>query len=247
MAKCRGVFTAVKFCLFSIVLVLSGLLAGNMLSGGEESFFAAFLQTEARPASAEEKRITIVIDAGHGGMDGGAVSDAGVAEKDINLAVAMRLRELFLLADADVVMTRTEDVMLCSEDSKHRKREDLESRVRIAESHENAVFLSIHMNKFPVEKYSGLQVYYSRSNDASRDIAESIQKKTADFLQSENKRRVKPADSSIYVLDKLDIPAVLVECGFLSNRAEAALLSDAAYQDKLACIIYAAVADVLSR
>ena len=114
-------------------------------------------------------------------------------------------------------------------------------------SYENAVFVSIHMNKFPVEKYSGLQVYYSRANEASRDIAESIQNKTADFLQSENKRKIKPADSSIYVLDNLEIPAVLVECGFLSNRAEAALLSTAAYQDKLACIIYAAVCDAISK
>ena len=104
MAKCRGAFTAAKFCLFSVILVLAGLLAGSALSGGKDSFFAAFLQTAAEPAATNEKRITIVIDAGHGGMDGGAVSDTGVLEKDLNLAVASRLCELFRLADADVVM-----------------------------------------------------------------------------------------------------------------------------------------------
>ena len=205
------------------------------------------MQTAAEPAAANEKRITIVIDAGHGGMDGGAVSDTGVLEKDLNLAVASKLCELFRLADVDVVMTRSDDRMLCSEGSNHKKRDDLARRVEIAESYENAVFVSIHMNKFPVEKYSGLQVYYSRANEASRDIAESIQNKTADFLRSENKRKIKPADSSIYVLDNLELPAVLVECGFLSNRAEATLLNTAAYQDKLACVIYAAVCDAISK
>lgn len=247
MAKCRGAFTAAKFCLFSVILVITGLLAGSALSGGKDSFFAAFLQTAAEPAAANEKRITIVIDAGHGGMDGGAVSDSGVLEKDLNLAVASKLGELFRLADVDVVMTRSDDRMLCSEGSNHKKRDDLVRRVEIAGSYENAVFVSIHMNKFPVEKYSGLQVYYSRANEASRDIAESIQNKTADFLQSENKRKIKPADSSIYVLDNLEIPAVLVECGFLSNRAETALLGTAEYQDKLACVIYAAVCDAISK
>ena len=183
MAKCRGAFTAAKFCLFSVILVITGLLAGSALSGGKDSFFAAFLQTAAEPAAANEKRITIVIDAGHGGMDGGAVSDTGVLEKDLNLAVASKLCELFRLADVDVVMTRSDDRMLCSEGSNHKKRDDLARRVEIAESYENAVFVSIHMNKFPVEKYSGLQVYYSRANEASRDIAESIQNKTADFLR----------------------------------------------------------------
>ena len=246
MSKYKGLFTAAKFGLFSLILVFAGLLAGSALSGGKDSFFAAFLQTEARPASVSEKRLTIVIDAGHGGMDGGAVSDTGVLEKDLNLAVANRLYELFRFADVDAVMTRTDDRMLCSSDSNHKKRDDLANRVKTAESYENAVFVSIHMNKFPVEKYSGLQVYYSRANETSKSIAESIQNKTADFLQPENRRKIKPADSSIYVLDHLEIPAVLIECGFLSNRAETELLCDPQYQDKLACIIYAAVTDAIS-
>ena len=139
MAKCRGAFTAAKFCLFSVILVITGLLAGSALSGGKDSFFAAFLQTAAEPAAANEKRITIVIDAGHGGMDGGAVSDTGVLEKDLNLAVASKLCELFRLADVDVVMTRSDDRMLCSEGSNHKKRDDLARRVEIAESYENAM------------------------------------------------------------------------------------------------------------
>ena len=125
--------------------------------------------------------------------------------------------------------------------------QDLLGRLEISERNPGIPFVSIHMNRFGNEKYSGLQVYYSRANEASRDIAESIQNKTADFLRSENKRKIKPADSSIYVLDNLELPAVLVECGFLSNRAEATLLGTAAYQDKLACVIYAAVCDAISK
>lgn len=246
MKSYKGILTAAKFCLFSVLLIFAGLLAGSALSRGEGSFFAVFSGAGASAASAPQKKITVIIDAGHGGMDGGAVSDDGILEKDINLSLAKRLRELFALADVNVVMTREDDSMLCEADSRHKKRDDLENRVKIAKSYENAVFVSIHINKFPVEKYSGLQVYYSRANENSKRIAESVQAKTALVLQPQNTRKTKPADSSIYVLDNLDIPAVLIECGFLSNKREAALLSDAEYQEKLACVIFASVADAIS-
>lgn len=242
MKNCKGILTAAKFCLFSVLLIFAGLLAGSALSQGEGAFFAVFSGVNTAP----QKKITVVIDAGHGGMDGGAVSDGGITEKDINLSLAKRLRELFALSEVDVVMTREDDIMLCDGESRHKKRDDLENRVKMAKSYENAVFVSIHMNKFPVEKYSGLQVYYSRAHEASKRIAESVQAKTALTLQPENTRKIKPADSSIYVLDNLDIPAVLIECGFLSNRREAALLSDGEYQEKLACIIFASVSEAIS-
>ena len=196
----------------------------------------------AKPALAGD-RITVIIDAGHGGRDGGASTESGVLEKDLNLAVALKLRDLVATLDADVVMTRETDVMLASESSQHKKRDDLNARLNMARERENCIFVSIHMNKFPVEKYSGLQVYYSGNNEESLALAEAIQERAGEFLRKGNARTVKKADSSIYILHHIEAPAVLVECGFLSNPEEAALLCTEEYQNKLAAVIFAAVAE----
>lgn len=196
----------------------------------------------AKPALAGD-RITVIIDAGHGGRDGGASTESGVLEKDLNLAVALKLRDLVATLDADVVMTRETDVMLASESSQHKKRDDLNARLNMARERENCIFVSIHMNKFPVEKYSGLQVYYSGNNEESLALAEAIQERAGEFLRKGNARTVKKADSSIYILHNIEVPAVLVECGFLSNPEEAALLCTEEYQNKLAAVIFAAVAE----
>jgi len=195
-----------------------------------------------KPVGAKGK-ITVIIDAGHGGRDGGASTESGVLEKDLNLAVALKLRELVSLLDADVVMTRETDVMLADESSAHKKRDDLNARLATARERENCIFVSIHMNKFPVEKYSGLQVYYSGNNPESLALAEAIQARAGEFLRKGNARTVKKADSSIYILHHIEAPAVLVECGFLSNPEEAALLGTEEYQNKLAAVIFAAVAE----
>ena len=194
------------------------------------------------PASAKGK-ITVIIDAGHGGRDGGASTESGVLEKDLNLAVALKLRDLMRELDVDVVMTRETDIMLADESSTHKKRDDLNARLNMARERENCIFVSIHMNKFPVEKYSGLQVYYSGNNEESRVLAEAIQAKAGEFLRKGNARTVKMADSSIYILHHIEVPAVLVECGFLSNPEEAALLGTEEYQNKLAAVIFAAIAE----
>ena len=197
------------------------------------------------PASAKDK-ITVIIDAGHGGRDGGASTESGVLEKDLNLAVALKLRSLISQLDVNVVMTRETDVMLADEASAHKKRDDLNARLNMAKEQENCIFVSIHMNKFPVEKYSGLQVYYSGNNEESLALAEAIQNKAGEFLRKGNARTVKAADSSIYILYHIEVPAVLVECGFLSNPEEAALLCTEEYQNKLAAVIFAAVAEYLA-
>ncbi len=186
---------------------------------------------------------TVVIDAGHGGFDGGAVSESGILEKDINLDISLRLASLFELSDIPCVLTRTCDTELVSEynGSKSRKRGDLMARGEICESFDNAVFISIHQNKFPSSRYRGLQVFYSRNNRDSELLARSIKEANFNLIDCENKREVKPSGSEIYLLDRIKAPAVLVECGFLSNSAEAQLLSDKEYRKRLALMLYSAI------
>lgn len=193
------------------------------------------------------KNITLVIDAGHGGEDGGAVGTSGVLEKDINLSVAKKLEGMLTLLDVDVVMTRNDDRMLYLPDQSSRKKYyDLRNRKAVAEKYENPVFISIHQNKFPISKYNGLQVYYSDNNDGSKILAENVQSKTAAYLQPDNTRKIKSAGGSIYLMYNLECPAILVECGFLSNSFEENLLQDDVYQKKLAFVIFSAVADYLN-
>lgn len=192
-------------------------------------------------ASAEaQNKPTVIIDAGHGGFDGGAVADDGTLEKDLNLAVAKRLEALFLSAGVNVVMTRCEDISLDADAPSHKKAADLKARVEVGRANPKALFLSIHMNKFPVKKYSGLQVYYA-STPGSREIAGCIQRTVFENLQMENTREIKSAGSEIFVLDKAETTAVLVECGFLSCESELSLLKSDEYQKSLATCIFSAV------
>lgn len=189
---------------------------------------------------------TIVIDAGHGGMDGGAVSQSGILEKDLNLEIATKLCDLFRLSDFNVVMTRSDDRLLFDESNlSSKKAQDVRNRVKLANQCEKPVFVSIHQNKFPVSKYSGLQVYYSKNNEDSKIFAENIQSFVKDNLQSNNTRQPKGAGSNIYVLKNLACPSVLVECGFLSNPDETRLLCDENYQKKIAFCIFSAILNSL--
>lgn len=187
------------------------------------------------PASASAT--TVVLDAGHGGEDGGATDAKGRPEKDLNLAVTLLIRDYLTENGVSVVLTRESDTMLYDKNSEYagsKKRQDLEARVAICNSVENPFFVSIHMNSFPQSKYHGLQVWYSGRNEESKILAESIQNRIKERLQPENERAIKQATDSIFVLQHLDCPAVLVECGFLSNPEEAERLQDPAYQKELA-------------
>ncbi len=190
---------------------------------------------------------TVIIDAGHGGFDGGAVGVSGVLEKDINLSIARQLCSLFEFSGYEAVMTRTDDSLLCDEDLQTGKKiSDLKNRVKIAEEYDNPLFISIHQNKFPLEKYKGLQVWYSKNSDESGTLAEIIQNRTVTYLQNNNNRKVKQAGRNIFVLHKLQCPAVLVECGFLSNSNEEKLLCDKDYQKKIAFVIFSSVSEFVS-
>ncbi len=231
----RAMGQILRFFVFSAFLIAVTLLAGRF-----------FFPPETLPASAEGAAwLTVIIDAGHGGRDGGAVADDGTLEKHLNLAVAVKLQALLETADVNVVMIREDDRELASPDSSHKKRDDLNARLAIAGEYENAVFVSIHMNKFPVEKYSGLQVYYSKNHEGSRLLAETIQA-DARTLREENSRTVKAAGEGIFLMEHITLPAVLVECGFLSNHEERELLKTEAYQTKLAMSIYGSLLTYLT-
>lgn len=188
----------------------------------------------------------IVLDAGHGGEDGGA-SGHGCVEKELNLEVAKRLGEFLTLGGMKVVYTRTDDRMLYTDDTPgRRKNSDLRGRLDIASKYPGCVFVSIHMNTFPSEECSGTQVYYSKNDPLGKTLAQSIQSAVCGYLQTGNSRKIKAAGSNIYLLDRIESPAVLIECGFLSNSGDAALLSDPAYRIKLAMCVYQAISDVIS-
>lgn len=191
----------------------------------------------------------IILDAGHGGFDGGAVADDGTIEKDINLSVTKRLKELFLLGGFEVVMIREDDVGLDSNSDESigkRKVSDMKKRLELVNANEEAVFISIHQNNFSSGSARGAQVFYSSNSSESEALAYNIQRSFEQRLQKENKRNIKKADKNIYLLYNAKIPALIVECGFLSNSQELALLKSEEYQKKLAFTIYCGYLDYLS-
>ena len=194
----------------------------------------------------------VVIDAGHGGEDGGTSSAAGLVEKEVNLSVAFALRDMMEAAGIPVVMTRTEDKLLYDRnvDFQGRKKVlDLATRRIMAEQTAercggNSLFISIHMNAFPQPQYSGMQVWYGTGDPRSAVIAEGIQSASR-ALMPENTRGIKEAGSNIYLLDRIGPPAVLVECGFLSNPDEAQRLSEEAYRRAVAAVIFCGLSPYL--
>jgi N-acetylmuramoyl-L-alanine amidase len=197
---------------------------------------------------AGEQTPVMVIDPGHGGEDGGT-SGSSVLEKDVNLAISLQLKRLLEISGLHVVMTRTEDVSISDSGLgtvRERKASDIHNRLKIIEAQgENCIFISIHQNHFTESKYNGAQMFYSTKNAASKEIAECIRSRIVSLVQPENKRENKPATSSIFLLWNTKVPAVLVECGFLSNQTEAANLSSPDYQKKLALAMCSGVLDYL--
>ena len=187
----------------------------------------------------------IVIDAGHGGADGGAVASDGTCEKDINLNIAKDVRAVLVSLGFECVMTREDDVMLSDGSGGSAKMNDLKKRVAVTEGRD-CIFVSIHQNKFPQDTCSGAQVYYSKNDADSEALANAVQECVRTYIQPINTRRIKQAGSEIFVLDRCRVPAILIECGFLSNPAELLKLKDEEYQKKLACAIAAATATYIT-
>lgn len=214
--------------LFLAALVLFAVQ--TMEAFGMVAFHAEFFQ----------KKGTIVVDAGHGGEDGGATGVHGEAEKDINLAVALELRRLLEQHQFQVVMVRDWDTDLSDKTLAtvaQRKRSDLQQRLRLVEASGDCIILSIHQNFFTESQYSGAQIFYSENDPRSERLAEAIRASIVESLQPENTRQNKVGEG-VYLLEQCQVPAVLVECGFLSNPGEAAKLADADYQKQMAQAIY---------
>ena len=184
-----------------------------------------------------ERRYVFVIDAGHGGEDGGAVSCSGVKESRINLDIALRLNDMLHLLGAETVMIRKADVSVHTSGNSigARKASDLRERVRIVNSMENSILISIHQNYFTQSQYSGAQMFYNDQAGAM-ELAKSLQDSFLSTINRGSNRQSKEVDG-IYLLENIQRPGILVECGFLSNPQEEALLRTGEYQKKICCVI----------
>ncbi len=202
------------------------------------TFMANFSAAEASSMPITQK--TVIVDAGHGGDDGGAIGIDGTVEKDINLDIALKLEKILKFYGFNVIMTRTQDVMTCDDglDSlRKRKISDIHNRFELMRKNPDAIFISVHQNKFEDSSQHGTQVFYSGNDERSKELAEAIQTSVTLTLQQKNDRVVKKSGSGIYLLYHAKIPAVLVECGFISNSDEVKKLKDESYRMKLAILI----------
>ena len=187
----------------------------------------------------------ILLDAGHGGIDPGALSDdEKVEEKDINLQITLKLRELLESSGCLVLLTREDDVSLYEDipgkTTRQKYNENLKNRKKMIKESGVDAFISVHLNKFQQSKYYGAQTFYPKGKDDSKLLSKFIQDELKRVVDNTNRREVKPSDD-IYLLKDNNIPSVLIECGFLSNPKELKLLNDEKYQEKVAWAIYAGI------
>ena len=187
----------------------------------------------------------ILLDAGHGGIDPGALAaDKSIEEKDINLQITLKLRELLESSGCLVLLTREDDVSLYEESAgktiRQKYNENLKNRKKMIDESGVDAFISIHLNKFEQDKYYGAQTFYPQGQDDSKLLSKFIQGELKRVVDKTNHREVKPS-KDIYLLKDNEIPSVLIECGFLSNEKESKLLSDEKYQEKVAWAIYAGI------
>lgn len=240
MSKTTIVFLSLFLC-FAILFSFAGVYYSQELVWELEAVADAPDLASSLP--------TIVIDAGHGGEDGGASTYGGAPEKELNLLIANDLRDMLLAVGINVVMTRESDTLLYDKNSDykgHKKSMDLANRLKIARETDNALLISIHMNAFPEEKYKGLQVYYSKNVPDSQALARLIQENNKRTLSPDNNRKIKAAGKNIYLLDRFDKAAILIECGFLSNTEERERLNDPEYRQELSACFLASLLEYIT-
>ncbi|MCH5183345.1 MAG: N-acetylmuramoyl-L-alanine amidase [Oscillospiraceae bacterium] len=236
-------FREPRIFLFLLATVLIAVLLFYCITSLVTSVgYQAFAEAE-HPAgllAGETSAFTIILDAGHGGEDPGAVAN-GLDEKVLNLSITNKIAEFLKLSGYNVVLTRSDDRLLYNSGEETRKKYyDLYNRLKIAEAYSDAIFISIHMNKFPMESCQGLQTFYSMNDPRSAMLAEALQSSST-LVMPDNRRTIKSDNRTIFLLKNLQIPAVIVECGFLSNSQDAHNLADAEYQDKLAFALAAGI------
>ncbi len=194
----------------------------------------------------DEKQITIVIDPGHGGRDPGKVGVNNALEKDINLSVALKLKNLLEQNDIQVIMTREDDVGLYSESDSNKKNADLKARVDMIHSSNADMAISLHQNSFTEEYVKGAQVFYYSESKQGKKLAEILQAQIVDTMQDGNHRKAK-SNNNYFMLTKTNCPLVIVECGYLSNIKESELLINEDYQEKMAWGIHLGILQFINK
>ena len=234
MIRC-GMLTVVLLFLFG--LIWGGAFLWNRLTTeGDEQTFAGASVIE-QPETFPKGKPRIMIDAGHGGSDPGKVGCNDALEKDINLSIVLKLKTLFENKGYKVVLTRSDDTVPADENSRSVKVEDLRNRVKLITDTNPVMTISIHQNSFPDASVSGPQVFYFEQSAESSAIA-SVMQDTLNNSLNPPKPRVCKSNNDYYILKKTPTPIIIVECGFLSNETEAALLVTDAYQEKLVRAVY---------
>ncbi len=226
---------------FSYAMI--GIVISTVVLLGANVYTATAVVTEAEPIP-----FTVVIDAGHGGEDGGAVSADGVRESTLNLQIALQLNDLFHLLGTETAMVRTEDISIHSDNSATiaaKKVSDLKNRVTFVENIANPLLVSIHQNMFEQAKYYGTQVFYAPTS-GSQALAESLQGIFSEHIDPTNHRAAKQSNA-VYLMEHIRCTGILVECGFLSNPEECAKLCTTDYQKQLALAIANGVTDYLRK
>jgi len=236
----------ISFTVKSLISVASAVAFGTLLV----VFIGVFGgKASVSSDSVSKSKPLIIIDAGHGGEDGGTQSSSGILEKDINLSISLKLSYIMSSLGYETILIRDEDKMIYGDgctSQREKKVSDIKNRMDIIKAHPDSIFLSIHQNHFSQSKYCGAQVFYSPNNEKSMLVAEKVQKSIVNLLQKDNERKIKKSGKEIYLLYHAQSPAVMVECGFMSNPGEALLLNDDNYQKKMALAIAAGVRDYLS-
>ncbi len=222
-------------------MIMGCLLVVSMLALSREA--AEYASSGA--VQVGEQKPCVVIDAGHGGSDPGKVGINGALEKDINLSIALMLKEFLEANDIEVVLTRETDEGLYDANASNKKVQDMKRRVSIIEETAPLVTVSIHQNSYPEEYVHGAQVFYYDTSAEGKKLAQILQERLIEDIDPQNTRQVK-ANDSYYLLKKTAAPIVIVECGFLSNAAEAAKLCDGLYQEKLAWAIHLGILQYLN-
>lgn len=223
--------------------VMSFLLIFAMLLVAKESAELAKVWNQQEK---QKEVTTVVIDAGHGGIDPGKVGINDALEKDINLSIAMKLKSYLEQQDIKVIMTRETDMGLYEESDSNKKVRDMKNRLAIMEEIKPELVISIHQNSYPEESVSGMQVFYYETSTEGKALAEIMQQTMIKSLKPQKERTAK-ANDTYYLLKKTTVPIVIVECGFLSNRTEAEMLVSSEYQEKMAWAIHMGVLRYLNQ
>ncbi len=229
---------------YSVSIVLALFFVLSILQISEN---AKFVQTSAETVNAE--KIKVIIDAGHGGVDGGAVASDNTLEKNINLEIALILNDLLRMSGADTIMVRDSDISIHSPSAKTiraKKASDLHNRLKIIQDNPDYIFISIHQNTYSDSFYKGAQVFYSPLSSESVDLAGCLQDSIASRLQKDNERAIKKCTSDVYLIYNSQSTAVLCECGFISNAEELNNLKNKEYQKQIAFCIFSGILDYYS-